>query len=106
NELPGLHGAANPLTYSLHADAETYFGGEPVLDPITGRAMTYAGVEPVRDLYDPAHPVLRDANGNVLVHAAGEAMLHLSGDPVVHLRSETRLYLGGEAVIDEQRHPV
>ena len=105
--LPVLHGN-DPIpagtSYYQHATAQVYFGGEAVLDPFTGVALTYAGGEPVFDLFSHA-PVL-DPFGVQLLHAAGDPMLHSAGEPVVHQRGEDQLYLGGEPVFDETGNPV
>ena len=101
--LPVLHGAGLPGYYQS-PDAQTYFGGEPVIDPLTGLQLTYAGGEPVRDLFTGA--VVTDPSGNPLLHAAGDPMLHIAGDPVVQQRGTDVRYLGGEQVYDEQGNPV
>ncbi|HKI91579.1 MAG TPA: hypothetical protein VJ986_04710, partial [Gaiellaceae bacterium] len=101
--LPVLHGTGLP-TYYQHPDAKTYFGGEPVVDPLTGQPLTYSGGQPVRDLFTGA--VLTDPAGNPLLHAAGDPMLHIAGDPVVQARGTNVRYLGGEQVYDEQGNPV
>ena len=89
---------------TLNAAAKTYFGGEPVLDPLTGQQLSYMGGEPVVDLFT-GQPV-KDPNGVTLTHSAGDPMLHVAGDPVVQQRGTVVDFLGGEQVYDEQGNPV
>src|SRR5262249_37323433 len=90
--------------------AETYFGGERVVDPFTGDALNWKGGEKIADLFhrnaDGSPIYLTDPEGHFLLHAKDDPMLHIVGDPVVHLRGEVQTYLGGEAVTDEQGNPV
>ena len=102
--ISGANCTSPVANYYAAPDAQTYFGGEPVLDPITGAQLTYTHNDPVRDLFTGA--ILKDPFGNNVMHADGDPMLHIAGDPVVHQRGETVLYLGGEPVTDEQGNPV
>ncbi len=81
---------------AISPTAQYYFGGEPVIDPFTGKQLYYTGGEPVLNLltrqpeYGP--------NGEPLLNKAGDPMLHIAGDPVVHSDGDTAVYLGRELV--------
>jgi Ca2+-binding RTX toxin-like protein len=93
NGRPAFHtGAEAPVQQS-------YFGGEPVVDPFTFLPLFYAGGEPMFDLFT-GDPVL-DAFGNQLTHKAKAPILHSFGDPVVHAHGAFQRYLGGELTFDE-----
>src|SRR5207245_2358038 len=106
--VPVLHGSkALPVgtAYWQSPDAQRYFGGEPVIDPLTLQPMSYTtATVPVVDLFTGA-PVL-DPYGNPVYHQIGDPILHAAGDPVVELRGAVQTYLGGEQVVDEQGNPV
>ena len=91
-------------TYYLNPDAQTYYGGEAVVDPVSGVQLFYSATDQVRDVYTGA--VVTDPFGNPLLHASTDPMLHIAGDPVVHTRGETVTYLGGEPTFDEHGNRV
>ena len=108
---PVLNSDGLPNTYS--PTAKTYFGGEPVLDPLTGEQLYYSGGEPVLDVFTGQQ--VKDPNGTVLTHptctdtvnhVGCDPMLHIAGDPVVQARGSVVDYLGGEQVFDENGNPV
>ena len=93
--------------------AQTYFGGEPVIDPLAGAQLYYSGGEPVLDVFT-GQPV-KDPNGITLTHptctdtihhVGCDPMLHIAGDPVVEARGSVVDFLGGEQVFDENGDPV
>ncbi len=92
------------LNYFFTAAAQTYIGGEPVLDPFTGETVKFVGGELVLNLYT-RQPVL-DANGIALRHLAGDVVTHFYGEQVIHAAGELIRYLGGEATFDETGAPV
>jgi hypothetical protein len=106
--LPVLHGGSSMETYYQSPHRRYFFGGEPVIDPLTLRPLLHAAGDPVRALFDdPAHgisagDILKNPFGENLVHEQDDPMLHIAGDPVVHLRGEVQHYLGGEVVFDER----
>jgi hypothetical protein len=101
--LPVLYGGA---TYLANPHAQTYFGGEAVVDPFTGLPLTWQTNAPVEDLFHRG-VILTEPDGvTPLRHQIGDPMLHVAGDPVVHVRGEIQTYLGGEAVVDENGNPV
>ena len=84
-----------PDTYS--PTAKTYFGGEPVLDPLTGQQLYYLGGEPVLDIFTGQQ--VTDPNGTALTHptctdtvncVGCDPMLHIAGDPVVQAARQRR----------------
>ena len=103
--VPVLHATGSALpTYHLAPVRKFHFGGEPVLDPFSGKPLTYSGGEDVLDLFT-GQPV-RDPFGQITKRQAGDPMLHIAGDPVYHVRGEVQRWLGGEAVTDELGNPV
>ncbi len=114
--------AGQPVMYTVNSDglraavpgtAQTYFGGEPVVDPLTGKQLYYSGGEPVLDVFT-GQPV-KDPNGITLTHptctdtvnhVGCDPMLHIAGEPVVQARGSVVDYLGGEQVFDENGNPV
>ena len=110
---PVLYGAGLP-NYNQSPTAETYFGGEAVLDPFTGQQLTYTcdsnapddASNPcvVRDLF--SRDIVYDPFQVPLLHHDGDPMFHIAGDPIVHQRGDDTLYLGGEPVFDENGNQV
>ncbi|HVP75745.1 MAG TPA: hypothetical protein VMS63_06970, partial [Gaiellaceae bacterium] len=114
--------AGQPVMYTVNSGglraavpgtAQTYFGGEPVVDPLTGAQLYYSGGEPVLDVFT-GQPV-KDPNGTTLTHptctdtlhhVGCDPMLHIAGDPVVEARGSVVDFLGGEQVFDENGNPV
>ena len=103
NGQPVLHNDGLPGGTETKS-AEVYFGGEPVIDPLTGAQLYYSGGEPVLDLFTGQE--VKDPSGTVLTHNAGDPMLHIAGDPVVQPRGSNVEFLGGEQVVDENGNPV
>ena len=84
--------------------AQQYFGGEPVIDPLTGKQMYYAVGAPEVDPFT-CQP-LRDPNGNVITYTQAEPMVHTACDTVVESRGANVEAYGGEQVYDENGNPV
>ena len=104
--VPVLHGEGLPAgTYPNNPDPKFYFGGEPVIDPLTLQPMTYTtDTVQVRDLFTGALEF--GPSGQPVFHQIGDPILHVAGDPVVQLRGAIQAFLGGEQVFDAQGNPV
>ena len=92
-----LNGAGLP-TGTYAGNPEYYFGGEPVIDPLTGSQLQYVGGEPVLDPF--TCQVVDGPDGTALTHAANDYEYHTACDPVVEQRGSNVDELGGAQVRD------